>query len=396
MRILYHHRTRGTDAQRVHILEIVNAFRELGHTVEMAALVETEQQNAEREATEAPWKAAVRRIPFAYEIVQLGYNVLGLPWLLVKLLTGRISFVYERYSLFCFCGVLAARLTRTPIVLEVNSPFALEQGRERDIHAVRFACWMERVICNAATKVIVVSGPLKRIMEQNGVAPAKLVLMPNGVNLGHIESSAGPELRRKLGIEGKVVVGFIGWFKKWHGLELLVETFSQSGAAERGAALVLVGDGTATASLKEIADRNEAGASIVFAGPVAHEYIPGYLNLLDIAVQPAANEYCCPMKIIEYMGAGKAVIAPRQENIQDLLPADAAVWFEPGDAVSLGEALLSAISDTALRERVGERGKQVLHSRGMLWLDNAERVVRMVTEEPDAAVSAIVRKSTVR
>src|ERR1022692_911369 len=44
-----------------------------------------------------------------------------------------------------------------------------------------------------------------------------------------------------------------------------------------------------------------------------------YLDLIDIAVQPAANEYCCPMKILEYMALGKPIVAPRQENIQDLL-----------------------------------------------------------------------------
>jgi glycosyltransferase involved in cell wall biosynthesis len=394
MKILYHHRTRGTDAQRVHILEIVNAFRELGHTVDIASLVATEQQNAEREASEASWKGLVRRVPFAYELVQLGYNLFGLPWLLAKLITSNASFVYERYSLFCFCGVLAARLLRKPIVLEVNSPFALEQGREQDIRAVSFACWMERVVCNAATKVIVVSGPLKRIMEQNGVLPSKLVLMPNGVNLRHIETdSETSRLRQRLDVDGRVVVGFIGWFKKWHGLELLIDVFAQAKAAESGAVLLLIGDGPAMESMRASVAENDSYKGIVFTGPVAHEDVPGYLNLLDIAVQPAANEYCCPMKIIEYMGAGKAIVAPRQENIEDLLPADAAIWFRPGDGGSMAEALLKAVNNSELRQQKGARAKQVLHSRGMLWLNNAERVIRMVTGESMRTISPAAQES---
>src|ERR1700729_1998830 len=100
MRIVYHHRTRATDAQRVHILEIVNAFRELGHEVTIASLVDTEApQDVAKEAAEAGWKHLARKIPFAHEAIQLGYNVVGVPLLLSKVLRWKPVFIYERYSL---------------------------------------------------------------------------------------------------------------------------------------------------------------------------------------------------------------------------------------------------------------------------------------------------------
>jgi glycosyltransferase involved in cell wall biosynthesis len=382
MHILYHHRTRATDAQRVHILEIVNAFEALGHQVEMAALASTESggQDAARDAEVPAWQRLVRRVPLAYELAQIGYKLVGLALVLKRLLWGKFDFIYERYSLFNFAGVLAALLSRKPIIVEVNSPLALELGREKAIHAVGLTKWTERVICNLATKVIVVSGPLRRIMLENGVNESKLVLMPNGVNLEHL-GAADPDggLRRSLGLEGRVAVGFVGWFKKWHGLEFLLEAFGGSRLGDLGAALLLIGDGPAMPDLKRYVEANGLGDSVVFTGAVPHERIPPFLGLIDIAVQPAANEYCCPMKIIEYMGLGKAIVAPRQENIAELLgDGSEALLFEPGDERSLAGALRALITDREERRRLGERALAAVHERGLLWTANARRILDLV------------------
>ena len=145
MRILYHHRTRGTDAQRVHIMEMVEAFRELGHDVQIVSLVgDEDRDDAERDASEAGWKSFIRKLPYAYEIVQLAYNPIGMLLLFKKLFRAKVDFIYERYALFNFAGVLTARLFRIPLILEVNSPLALEQGRDRDIRATRFAAAVDR------------------------------------------------------------------------------------------------------------------------------------------------------------------------------------------------------------------------------------------------------------
>ncbi len=381
MKIVYHHRTRATDAQRVHILEIVHAFRAHGHSVRIASLVDTERrwEDASHEAKESWWKSLALKLPFAYECLQLGYNIFALPWLIRILNSEAADFVYDRYSLFNFAAVCAARLTRRPIVLEVNSPFAFEQGNHAEIRAVRLANWMERRICNMASIVIVVSGPLRRILIANGINAEKIVLMPNGVNIGHLESATVRSGRANLGLSGKVVIGFVGWFRPWHGLEMLIDAFHNAGLAGKGAALVLVGDGPAMAALKERARAHRLENAIVFTGPISHEDIAPYLSAIDIAVQPAANAYCCPMKIVEYMGTGKAIIAPRQENIQELLEDGVqALLFEPGNAEDLGAALDKVVLNPALALRLGKSAKNTVDARGLLWARNAERVVELV------------------
>jgi glycosyltransferase involved in cell wall biosynthesis len=107
------------------------------------------------------------------------------------------------------------------------------------------------------------------------------------------------------------------------------------------------------------------------------------VSAIDIAVQPAANEYCCPMKILEYMAVGKPIVAPRQENIQDLLrDEEEAQYFTPGDVDSLAGALKALVEDPERARRMGERVRKTITERGFLWTENAARVVRLVEADP--------------
>jgi len=382
VRLIYHHRTRATDAQRIHIREMIQAFRSLGHEVEEVALVGTETavDDAARDAGDALWKRLAKRVPFAYDFLQLLYNVMGIPLLAAKLTGRKVDVIYERYSLFNFTGVAVAHLFRVPIVLEVNSPFALEQKRDGHIRTFRFAQWTERAICNSATLVVAVSGPLKRILADAGVASSKLVVMPNGVNLDHFQARTHSDgLRSSLGLQDKVVIGFIGWFRDWHGLDFLLKAFHQSGPMRDRAALLLIGDGPAMPQLRQYVEDNCLQASVIFTGPLPHHKVPPYLDLMDIAVQPAANEYCCPMKIIEYMALAKPIVAPRQENVEELLTdSSEALLFTPRDVASMGQALAELVNDSERRAAMGVLARAAIDRRGFTWTHNAQRVLEFV------------------
>ena len=380
MRILYHHRTRATDAQRVHILEIVRAFRAAGHEVRIASLVDTEAAPAAPTKTgDAGWKDWVRRIPFSAEIVQLGYNVVALPWLLWTVLTWKPAFLYERHAIFNFAGVLAATLTGRPLILEVNSPLAMEHDEEGTVTAPGFARWCERQVFRLASTILVVSGPLKRIVAGEGIDPAKIVVMANGVDLSAF--GAAPDataLRDKLGLQGATVIGFVGWFRPWHGLEMLIDAFHRAELGWKGAKLLLIGDGPATPALRKQVAALGLEECVVFAGAVPHDAIPEYLALVDIAAQPAANAYCCPMKVIEYMAMSKPIVAPAQDNITELLAEDReALTFAPGDVDGMAGALARLVASSEDRKRLGAAARQAIDDRGLLWSRNAARVVEL-------------------
>jgi glycosyltransferase involved in cell wall biosynthesis len=382
MRIVYHHRTRSTDSQRVHIQEMAEAFRQLGHEVKLVSLVPTDraQNDAKRDGDNPFWQRWSRRIPLAYEAVQLAYNFIGVPMLAREVLRAKTSLIYERYSLFNFTGAIVSKLCGIPLLLEVNAPFALEQRRDGNIRLSGLPVWAERAICNMAKRVVAVSTPLARILEASGVRPEKIEVMTNGVRLEHfIPQPPSAGLRSSLGIlPGQTIIGFAGWFRKWHAFDVLLDAFQTSGLANEGARLMLIGGGQAMKELCELVRDRELRECVIVAGPVPHASMPRYLDLVDIAVQPAANEYCCPMKILEYMALAKPIVAPRQPNIQEILrEGKEARFFEPGNAQSLAEALREVVGDRDAARRMGERAKEAIVARGYLWTGNAARVLAM-------------------
>ncbi len=382
MQILYHHRTQATDAQRVHILEIVHALRGLGHTVEICALVDTETvRPAHNDAAPPSRLAILKNIPYLSELAQLAYNFYAIPKIVLHARRLKPAMIYERYALFNCAGVAAARMLRIPIILEVNSPLALEENRESGMKMLALASWMEKKLCNASTQTIVVTGALKKIMISFGVQPDKLVVVSNGVNPDSFRVGvADPALVHQFSLVGKVVIGFVGWFRPWHGLDLLIQAFAKAGLHTKNVSLLLIGDGPARADLEHLVKTLDLAQHVLFTGALSHDEVPAHLNLLDIAVQPAANEYCCPMKILEYFGLGKPVIAPRQDNIAELVhDGEDALLFAPGDVASLADALLSLSQDAPRRARMSANAAAAIEKRGYLWSNNAQRVVDMAT-----------------
>lgn len=382
MKILYHHRTRAGDAQGIHIEEMVHAFRELGNEVEVVAL--SGEGDRGSHDGESSWAARIlgSAPSWLYEVMSLAYNVYGYLMLRRRAHAFRPDVLYERYSLNTFCGIWMGRRTGLPVILEVNAPLALEQERLGKLAFRRLARRSERWICANSTWTIVVSDVLKELLAAKGVPRERMVVVTNGVDPRRFRPDVSDRaIRAKHGLDGKLVIGFVGWFRKWHGLELLLEIFHGANLAERRVHLLLVGDGPARADLERFVAKNALGRYVVFTGPVRHEEIPEYVAAMDVAVQPSAPEYACPMKIVEYMAMGRCVVAPDQPNIREVIDDGRnGLLFPPGDKKALERVLLRAIGDDARRQALGKNALETVFSRGFLWSTNAQRAVSLARE----------------
>ena len=117
--------------------------------------------------------------------------------------------------------------------------------------------------------------------------------------------------------------------------------------------------------------------AVEFLGMARHEEIPATIERFDIAVSPRSVFYQSPMKILEYMAMGKAVLAPDTKNIHDLIGPDReGVVFRPDDPDSLRAALRRLIHDPGLRERLGAAARRRVERRHT-WLGNARRVLQL-------------------
>jgi glycosyltransferase involved in cell wall biosynthesis len=100
---------------------------------------------------------------------------------------------------------------------------------------------------------------------------------------------------------------------------------------------------------------------------------------MDIAIQPSAPAYACPMKIVEYMGMGKCIVAPDQPNVRELLePGVTGALFPPGGKMGLQRALIELVENPEMRTRLGRQAYEKLNERGLLWTKNAEKVISLL------------------
>jgi glycosyltransferase involved in cell wall biosynthesis len=384
LKILYHHRTRGEDAQGIHIRALVDSLTAQGHEVRLLGPPQLRAAAGGREsgAKDPGMSLLGRPIPgWAYELLALAYNVPAFFMLCAAMLWRRPDLLYERYALFGVAGRLASVLFRVPFILEVNAPLSLEMERESGLTFRGLAQSLEDWLFRKADRTIVVSGAMADILAGRGTPRGKLVVMPNGVDRGAFNPGVdGTSVRRRLGWEDRFVVGFVGWVRPWHGVDRLVAAAGRLRHEIPGLRLLIVGDGPAVAAVRQQAQAAGLADRIHITGAVARDDVPSHLAAMDVAVQPDVTEYASPIKLFEYLAMGKPVIAPRKPNITEVVTeGEQALLFAPGSVDELTQALSQLHADGDLRRRLAHHAESLVAERGYYWESNARRVTELVT-----------------
>jgi glycosyltransferase involved in cell wall biosynthesis len=128
-----------------------------------------------------------------------------------------------------------------------------------------------------------------------------------------------------------------------------------------------------------------------FTGLVERSAVAEWTSAFDIALQPAANPYASPLKLFEYMAMRRAIVAPDQPNIREVLRHEAnALLFEPGDAESFATAVRRLAFDPDLRARLAHAAAETVRQRNMTWAHNARRVTELAEQLARAGARAAV------
>ena len=385
LRILYHHRTRGDGAEGVHIKEIIIAFRELGHKVEMCCPPMAKRPAGLKlgmtglSAADSKGLAGVFRL-YSRQLLELGYNIVSIARLLVTIIRFRPGLIYERYSCYHFAGILLANIFQIPIVLEVNSTYA---GRfERRLLAFPRLCrWIENYALRNSTLSAAVSNPIRDCIIDHRVDPNRSIVTPNAINESAVRSLIQSDVysktakRAELGIsQTGIVIGFVGSLRRWHGVDVLVKVIPRVLESVPDAVFLIVGAGELEDELSELQSQDGIGERLVLTGGVSHSKVNGLILAMDIGLMPHSNNWGSPMKILEYMSQGKISIAPRLEPIEEIVQDGVTgLLFRPGNEKEFIEAIVEACQDETMRDRLGMAAQEyVLKDRK--WTDNATAV----------------------
>jgi PEP-CTERM/exosortase A-associated glycosyltransferase len=212
-----------------------------------------------------------------------------------------------------------ARQRKVPVVYEIRALWedgAVDHGTARhgDLR-YRLTRALENYAIKHVDRITTICEGLRSELERRGVSRASITVIPNGVDVDNFGFSptADAALRRQLGIEGSTVLGFIGSFYGYEGLELLIDAFAEVVQRRPEARLLFVGGGPREASMRERVERLHLQNRVTFAGRVPHDRIQSYYKAIDLLVYPRLSvrvtELVTPLKPLEAMAQGRLLVA---------------------------------------------------------------------------------------
>ncbi len=367
MKFLYSHRTRSADGQWVHISALTDAIAARGHDIVMCG--PGDGMARALDAGSSGGLSALLPAP-VYECAEYGYSFPAYRRLVRAARKSAPDILYERYNLFFHAGVWLKRKLGLPLILEINAPLAAERAAHGELSLKSMAKKSEAAIWRAADKVLPVTNALADHVRAAGVAEDKIEIIQNGVGEDFLMLADPAPVRTRYGLENKLVLGFTGFVREWHGVDRAIRFIAAS--PRKDLHLLIVGDGPARASLQKLAGELGVAEQVTFTGVVQREAMAAHVAAFDIALQPAVVEYASPLKLFEYMAQAKPVVAPASANIKEVLRAgEDGLLFENG---GFEQALAQAVEDSDLRARLGAAARATLIRRDFTWAGNARRV----------------------
>lgn len=233
----------------------------------------------------------------------------------------------------------------------------------------------------------------KRLIATNTdlVPPAwryKAVKVSWGANAERFRPDVDPApARARLGIAGRCTVVYTGSFRAWHGIDTIIDAAARLDDSWR---FVLVGDGPERPALEARAAAAGAAGRIVFTGAVAYDEVPGIVAAADACVapfdpslHPLSRERgftLDPLKVFEYLAAGKPTVTVRAGNIEGLFDDGVHLrMIAPRDVDALVTNLIDLRARPAAAAALGAAGRARVLER-YTWQAHADQLMRLFAE----------------
>jgi len=284
------------------------------------------------------------------------------------------------------CGLAAARAGKKlgiPVVYEIRafwedaavSNLTTTQGSIR----YRLTRELENRAVNAADAVMTICHGLRDDLIARGHAPGKIGIMPNGVDLTLFGDPPPRDdaLGAELGLETGPVIGFIGSFYDYEGLDDLIAAMPTLIERQPDAKLLLVGGGPMEDALRAQAAASPAAAAIRFVGRVPHNEVERYYSLTDVLAYPRKasrlTDLVTPLKPLEAMAQGKLVAASNVGGHRELITdGQTGALFAPDNPAACATALADLLARRSGWDAIRAQAREHVEIRHD-WNRNVER-----------------------
>ena len=291
--------------------------------------------------------------------------------------------VYERSEYLQDSSVKIIKSHKIKYFIEVNAPFVEEMiAMEGNSIWTSLAHFKERNKYKNADKIFVVSSTLKDfIVKRYKIDSTKIIVSPNRVNPeSFLQKNAIKTPINKIDFNGSTVIGFVGSILAHHYVDILIDAFNKVIKSNKKASLLIIGEGALLNQLKTLVNQYGLNEQVFFTGKVPHHQVHEYINQMDICVMPGSNWYVSPVKIFEYAVLGKAVVAPDNESIRDVMVNGEDGLLVETNIDPLAAALIKLIDSHELRSSLGQNFKNKVLS-DYTWKSAAQLIISAYKNE---------------
>jgi glycosyltransferase involved in cell wall biosynthesis len=388
---------------QLHVLAVINGLRKLGHSVRIFAKQQKrlgwtddlqEWRSPQFGWTQSGWfrviESTVRRIQSEFRLPFLGLfdslhfaDACGIH-------LRKCNVLYERHGYMGFGGVLTSRWLGIPLILELNGNI-IKEIDERKLPMSSFqreiGKWITIRTFLAADHMVVVSDALKQTLINEYQIPAgHISVVLNGVDIDLFSKQYDADkVRSRFGLSDGPLVGFVGTFEPWHGVDLLVSAFCEITLKCPKAQLVIVGEGPGKD--KAVAHANQLGLDgrVKFLGRLPQEEVAEVLSTAKVLVAPYPFEHGdivgTPLKIMEYMAAGKGIVASTALLHEMIEHEVTGLRVAPADPKALADGINRLLEDDHLCNSLAENAGTC--AKKYSWDQVALRLAEIFVNEID-------------
>ena len=275
-------------------------------------------------------------------------------------------------------GIAAYRVAEKlgiPFVYEIRAFWedaAVDHGtcKEGDLR-YKVTRALENNVIKHADAVFTICNGLRQDLISRGIAQDKITIIPNAVNVAQFSliEHKHAQLLEELNLANKTVLGFLGSFYAYEGLDVLIESLKLLSGKLDDVHLLLVGGGPEESVLKSLVNELGLNDMVTFTGRVPHDVVKDYYSLVDYLVYPRKNmrltDLVTPLKPLEAMAQGKLVAASDVGGHKELITDNEnGFLFKADSAQDLSEKLQSLLKlDDSAKQAVINSGLEYVKSQ---------------------------------
>lgn len=286
----------------------------------------------------------------------------------------------------CLNGLAAAAVakeTGLPFVYEVRAFWedaAVDHGTTAE-GSLRYRVTraLETKVFKQADAVTCICEGLRRDIVARGIPAEKITVIPNAVDIDKFQwiDQRDHELEAQLGLQGKTVLGFLGSFYAYEGLDLLLNATARLAARQPDLRVLLVGGGPQEAALKAQVQALGLQDRVIFTGRVPHAQVNRYYSLVDVLVyarhKMRLTDLVTPLKPLEAMAQGKLVLASDVGGHQELIrDGYNGFLFPAGDIAALADCIERVLAARAQWPTLLQNGRHYVDTERN-WANSVQR-----------------------